>query len=60
MLHFYTAKYTKSYFDFAIVLSANQISVRLVGGDNSSSGRVEVNYNGMEWGTICDDKYVRM
>ena len=35
-------------------VSEIDIKIRLVGGRNSSEGRVEIQYNGI-WGTICDD-----
>ncbi|XP_047656975.1 galectin-3-binding protein A-like [Tachysurus fulvidraco] len=35
-------------------LLADGINIRLTGGNNPCSGRVEILYNG-QWGTVCDD-----
>ncbi|XP_033643912.1 uncharacterized protein LOC117303722 isoform X2 [Asterias rubens] len=35
---------------------ANDLPVRLVGGPDANSGRIEVMY-GNQWGTVCDDRF---
>ena len=38
------------------VFSVNRTKVRLVGGNSSRDGRLEIFHNGT-WGTVCDDSF---
>ena len=48
-----------SFFLLLFSFSASVLQIRLSGTNRSSvlEGRVEVNYNGQGWGTVCDDQW---
>ena len=33
------------------------MEIRLVDGDNSDEGRVEISFHEGQWGTVCDDRW---